>query len=71
MGHILVLSCDLVTHNFFLRPDGGANGYERENNHKKTINYNPKNYNQFYFIQWMNQFDQRNNQGGDKENKQS
>lgn len=70
MGHISVLSCDLVTHNFFLRPDGGSNGYDRENNYKKTINYNPNDYNQFYFIQWMNQFDQKNNQG-DKENKQS
>ena len=27
---------------FFLRHDGGANGYERENHYNFYLNYNPK-----------------------------
>ena len=40
MGHIEVLSCDLKTHLLFTRYDGGANGYERDDNYQSVIKTN-------------------------------
>lgn len=39
MGHIYVLSYDTKNHTFFIRHDGGSNGYDREYyfNHYKTL----------------------------------
>ena len=56
MGHINVLACDLDTHNLFIHPAGGANGYERENFYKMIVEYERDRYEQFYFTQWFNEF---------------
>ena len=42
MGHIYVLSYDTKNHKFFIRHDGGSNGYDREYyfNHYKTLDTN-------------------------------
>jgi len=56
MGHILVLSCDIQTHNLFYHGDGGSSGYDREYHHKKIINYNPHEYDELYFMNWFNLF---------------
>ena len=53
MGHIKVLSCDLENHLLFYRPDGGSNGWDREDNYKKILNYDKKDYEYMYFTQWM------------------
>ena len=37
MGHVTVISCDLNNHLLFERRDGGANGYEREDNYKDLL----------------------------------
>jgi len=55
MGHIMVISCDLNNHLLFKRRDGGSNGYEREDNYKKILKYNPDEYNHIYFTQWKNE----------------
>tara|TARA_B110000208_G_scaffold169324_1_gene210111 strand:+ start:3738 stop:4274 length:537 start_codon:yes stop_codon:yes gene_type:complete len=39
MGHIIVISCDLKTRKLFTRPDGGSNGWDREFNYKKLLEY--------------------------------
>ena len=41
MGHVKMLSMYKKNGNFFFRMDGGANGYERENNYNKYKNYKP------------------------------
>lgn len=53
MGHIKVLSCDLDTHLLFFRPDGGSNGYDREDNFNKLIKNGSTNYKQFMFSDWF------------------
>ena len=53
MGHVEVISCDLNTHLLFYRRDGGSNGWDREFNYKKLLNYNPNEYNQFFFSDWF------------------
>jgi hypothetical protein len=56
MGHINVLACDLETHNLFVHPAGGSNGWDREANHTTILNYNRDNYEQFYFTTWLKRF---------------
>ena len=53
MGNIEVLSCNLYNHLLFLRNDGGSNGWDREYNHKKIINFDYKEYKYFYFNQFL------------------
>ena len=53
MGHITVISCDLNSHLLFLRPDGGSNGYDREENFKNLINNGSTSYEKFYFSKWF------------------
>ena len=53
MGHIEVLSCNLYNHLLFLRNDGGSNGWDREYNHKKIINFDYKEYEYLYFNQFL------------------
>ena len=60
LGHVNVLACDLETHNLFIHPAGGSNGYERDNFHKLMVEYNSDNYRQFYFTQWFNKFKENN-----------
>lgn len=43
MGHVIVLAYHPKTNKYFLRHDGGANGYERENYYNFYKNYNPAN----------------------------
>lgn len=54
MGHVEVLSCNLYNHLLFKRGDGGSNGWDREYNYKKIINFNHKEYEYFYFNEWYN-----------------
>jgi hypothetical protein len=54
MGHIEMLSCNLYNHLLFMRRDGGSNGYDREYNYKKLLNFNYKEYEYFYFNHWYN-----------------
>ena len=49
LGHIKVLSCNLYNHLFFLRNDGGSNGYDCEYNYKNIINFDYKKYEYYYF----------------------
>ena len=56
MGHIRVLSCDLMTHKLFFRPDGGSNMWDRDLHNKQIINYNTDNYDYFYFMDWFSDF---------------
>jgi hypothetical protein len=53
MGHIKMISCDLNNHLLFYRPDGGSNGYDREDNLKNLLENGSKNYNKFYFSDWF------------------
>tara|TARA_Y100000389_G_scaffold44558_1_gene39264 strand:- start:531 stop:1121 length:591 start_codon:yes stop_codon:yes gene_type:complete len=53
MGHIKMISCDLNNHLLFYRPDGGSNGYDREDNLKKLLENGSKYYNKFYFSDWF------------------
>lgn len=53
MGHITVLSCDLNSHLLFYRPDGGSNGYDREDNLNNLINNGSSNYKKFFFSEWF------------------
>jgi hypothetical protein len=55
MGHIEVLSCNLHNHLLFYRMDGGSNGWDRELNYKKVINFNYQDYKYFYFTDWLNE----------------
>ena len=41
MGHVIVLSFVPEVSKLFFRYDGGANGYEREENYNFYLNYNP------------------------------
>jgi hypothetical protein len=49
MGYIKVLSCNLFNHLFFIRDDGGSNGYDCAYNYKKIINFDYKTYEYYYF----------------------
>ena len=42
MGHIKLVACDLNNHLLFERPDGGSNGYDREDNYQRSLAYNSK-----------------------------
>ena len=53
MGHIIILSCDLKTHNLFYHSGGGSSGWDRELNFKKTITMDPETTQQYYFLQWI------------------
>ena len=53
MGHVEFISCDLETHLLFYRPDGGSNGYEREENSQNLIKNGSTKYNKFYFSKWF------------------
>ena len=53
MGHVEVLSCDLITHLLFYRKDGGSNGYDREINYNDIIKNGANNYKKFYFSNWF------------------
>lgn len=39
MGHIKLIACDLNNHLLFERPDGGSNGYDREDNYQRSLAY--------------------------------
>ena len=52
MGHINVLSCDLNNHLLFERPDGGSNGYDRDDNYHKKMAYKTGDKNYIYFTQF-------------------
>ena len=56
MGHINVLACDLETHNLFVHPAGGSNGWDRQHNHEAIVKYNRDSYEQFYFTNWLKHF---------------
>jgi len=56
MGHIMVLSCDLETHNLFTHRSGGSNGWDREFNFQEVIKTNPDTYDQFFFLPWFLKF---------------
>tara|TARA_B100001287_G_C22568766_1_gene475181 strand:+ start:58 stop:606 length:549 start_codon:yes stop_codon:yes gene_type:complete len=58
MGHITMLACDLNTHLFFLRMDGGSNGWDREHNYNDLIENGSKPYTKINFTQWINNFSQ-------------
>tara|TARA_Y100000817_G_scaffold292780_1_gene265252 strand:+ start:118 stop:654 length:537 start_codon:yes stop_codon:yes gene_type:complete len=60
MGHIEVLSCNLYNHLLFYRMDGGSNDWDREANYKNIINFNYKEYQYFYFTDWLSQVNQVN-----------
>ena len=53
MGHITVLSCDLNSHLLFYRPDGGSNGYDRQDNLNNLIKDGSSNYKKFFFTEWF------------------
>jgi hypothetical protein len=55
MGHILVVSCDLDTNLLFFRPDGGSNGYDREDNFNYLIKNGTSPYKnkQIFFSNWF------------------
>ena len=40
MGHVIVLTWDIINKKYFLRMDGGANGYDRDHNWKFAMNIN-------------------------------
>ena len=52
-GYITVISCDLKTHLLFYRPDGGSNGYDRQDNYQNLIKNGSHNYQQFFFSKWF------------------
>ena len=43
MGHVEMLHCNLYISLLFIRMDGGSNGWDREYNYKKVINFNAEN----------------------------
>jgi hypothetical protein len=49
MGHVLVVSCDLGTHQFFCRMDGGSNGFDREENRRSVVSKGSSGHAQFGF----------------------
>lgn len=53
MGHVDVISCDLKSHLLFFRPDGGSNGYDRENNFNNIIKNGSTPYDKFIFTKWF------------------
>ena len=53
MGHIEMISCDLDTHLLFYRPDGGSNGWDREDNFKKVLDKGADPYEKFFFSKWF------------------
>ena len=53
MGHIEVISCDLKSHLLFYRPDGGSNGYDREDNRRDVIQNGADKHQKFYFSNWF------------------
>ena len=52
MGHIKLIACDLNNHLLIERPDGGSNGYDREDNYKKSLEYETCNIDYLYFTQF-------------------
>jgi len=55
MGHIEVLSCDLQTHNLFYHRSGGSNGWDRQHNHQKLLEFQGDP-NEIYFLNWYCKF---------------
>tara|TARA_B110000208_G_scaffold12418_1_gene15266 strand:+ start:4075 stop:4626 length:552 start_codon:yes stop_codon:yes gene_type:complete len=55
MGHIIVLSCDLNTRQFFLRKDGGSNDWDRLYNYKELLKYKGSK-KQFSLDDWFSNF---------------
>lgn len=55
LGHINVISCDLDTHLLFFRPDGGSNGYDRDDNFNYLIKNGTTPYKnkQMFFTSWF------------------
>lgn len=53
MGHIEMISCDLNNHLLFYRPDGGSNGWDRQDNYNNLINNGANNYEKFFFGKWF------------------
>lgn len=52
MGHIKLIACDLNNHLLFERPDGGSNGYDREDNYQRSLAYNTGKKDYLYFTQF-------------------
>lgn len=50
MGHMVIISMCTHTQKFFLRRDGGSNGFEREDNYLKYKNYKLDNNVETYTI---------------------
>jgi len=53
LGHIIILSCDLNTHNLFYHHGGGSSGWDREANFQEAITMDPENTQQYYFTEWV------------------
>ena len=53
MGHVEMISCDLQSHLLFYRPDGGSNGWDRENNFNDLIQKGSNPYDKFHFYKWF------------------
>ena len=53
LGHVEMISCDFKTHLLFYRPDGGSNGYDREENYNNIIKNGSEPYKKFYFSKWF------------------
>jgi hypothetical protein len=66
MGHIKMISCDLNNHLLFHRPDGGSNGYDREDNLNNLIENGSKNYTKFFFSDWFYNIEIETNKTDDK-----
>lgn len=62
MGHIQMISCDLNSHLLFYRPDGGSNGYDRQDNLDKLIKNGANDYKKIYFSDWFYKININNNE---------
>jgi len=60
MGHITVISCDLNNHLLFERRDGGSNGYDREDNYQRSLEYNTGDKDYLYFTQFKEKLLEQN-----------
>ena len=54
MGHCIVCALDPRDKQIFYRHDGGSNGWEREHNYNKILEYDPNNNKKYEFNNWIN-----------------
>ena len=57
-----MISCDLNSHLLFYRPDGGSNGYDRQDNLDKLIKNGANDYKKIYFSDWFYKININNNE---------